>query len=181
MHGRWWACRCCCCYCWRACSAPAWLLACEQDTTEQELQGHVLVALGKLAMHDAALANKVAALFLREVEMAALPVVRNNLLIILTDLCVRYTALVDPVRLLPRAASESVMSAEARVPQPACVLAVSYTSCRHSTRPRIHPHLSWEVLLLQHLPGAETASFESGWSLAGVGVWCVVWCVLRGR
>jgi hypothetical protein len=65
-------------------------------TVEQELQGHVLVALGKLAVHDASLSSKMAALFLREVERAASPVLRNNLLIILTDLCVRHTALVDP-------------------------------------------------------------------------------------
>jgi len=63
-------------------------------TVEQELQGHVLVALGKLAVHDASLSSKMAALFLREVERAASPVLRNNLLIILTDICVRFTSLV---------------------------------------------------------------------------------------
>jgi hypothetical protein len=39
---------------------------------------------------------QVSALFLRELEFSPLPVLRNNLLIILTDICVRYTSLVDP-------------------------------------------------------------------------------------
>jgi len=68
----------------------------DKGSEEQELQGHVLVALGKLALQDASLANKVSSLFLREVEYSTSPVQRNNLLIILTDICVRYTSLVDP-------------------------------------------------------------------------------------
>ena len=38
----------------------------------------------------------MAAVFVREIQVARSAVLRNNLLIILTDLCVRHTALVDP-------------------------------------------------------------------------------------
>ena len=71
-------------------------MLCTQGSARGHGWRHVLVALGKLAVHDASLSSKMAALFLREVERAASPVLRNNLLIILTDLCVRHTALVDP-------------------------------------------------------------------------------------
>ena len=40
--------------------------------------------------------TQVAAVFVREIQVARSAVLRNNLLIILTDLCVRHTALVDP-------------------------------------------------------------------------------------
>jgi hypothetical protein len=59
-----------------------------EESEEQELQGHVLVALGKLALNDSSLASKVASLFLRELEFSPSAVQRNNLLIILTGMCV---------------------------------------------------------------------------------------------
>jgi hypothetical protein len=40
------------------------------------------------------MAVQVASLFLRELEYSPSPVLRNNLLIILTDICVRFTSLV---------------------------------------------------------------------------------------
>jgi len=63
---------------------------------EEELQGHVVLALGKLAVNDSALAAKVVPLFLRELERSQSAVRRNNILLALSDLCVRHTSLVDP-------------------------------------------------------------------------------------
>jgi len=50
--------------------------AAPKATLEQELQGHVLVALGKIALQDSSLASKVASLFLRELEFSPSPVSR---------------------------------------------------------------------------------------------------------
>ena len=44
------------------------------------------------------MAVQVASLFLRELEYSPSPVLRNNLLIILTDICVRFTSLVGKKR-----------------------------------------------------------------------------------
>lgn len=60
------------------------------------LQGHVIAALGKICLSDAGLAKKCIVLFLRELNSTPSPVLRNNVLVVLTDLCVRYTSLVDP-------------------------------------------------------------------------------------
>ena len=68
----------------------------DSDAKELELQGHVLVALGKMSLQDPPLAKKCVSLFLRELELTASAVIRNNVLVVLTDLCVRYTSLVDP-------------------------------------------------------------------------------------
>ena len=55
------------------------------------------LALGKLALRDAVLAKRSLPLFIRALTSAASPVVlRNNLLILLSDLCRTFTALVDP-------------------------------------------------------------------------------------
>ena len=67
-----------------------------EDRKELELQGHVLVALGKMSLQEPALAKKCVCLFLRELESTPSAVIRNNVLVVLTDLCVRYTSLVDP-------------------------------------------------------------------------------------
>ncbi|EKX51720.1 hypothetical protein GUITHDRAFT_102325 [Guillardia theta CCMP2712] len=68
----------------------------EEDGAEQELQSHVLIALGKMCMQDASLASKMSSVFFRELQLTSSPVIRNNLLVILSDLCVRFTSLVDP-------------------------------------------------------------------------------------
>ena len=74
-------------------AAPAEVAA---DGKELELQGHVLVALGKMSLQEPALAKKCVSLFLRELELTPSAVIRNNVLVVLTDLCVRYTSMVDP-------------------------------------------------------------------------------------
>ncbi|GAQ85855.1 condensin complex subunit 1 [Klebsormidium nitens] len=56
---------------------------------------HAWVALGKLCLADERLAKRCMPLLVQELEGAASPAVRNNILVALADLCVRYTALVD--------------------------------------------------------------------------------------
>lgn len=59
------------------------------------VRGHAFITLGKFCLRDESLAKTCIALFVKELETDPSPVVRNNILVILTDLCVRYTALVD--------------------------------------------------------------------------------------
>ena len=57
---------------------------------------HAWAALTKLCLADERLAKRCVPLFVRELSAARCPAVRNNLLVGLADLCVHYTALVDP-------------------------------------------------------------------------------------
>ena len=57
---------------------------------------HAWAALTKLCLADERLAKRCVPLFVRELSASKCPAVRNNLLVGLADLCVHYTALVDP-------------------------------------------------------------------------------------
>ena len=60
------------------------------------LQAHAWTALGKCCLADEALARECVPLFFQELaDEARAPAVRNNLVVALTDLCVRFTSLVD--------------------------------------------------------------------------------------
>ena len=60
------------------------------------LQAHAWTALGKCCLADEALARQCVPLFFQELaDEARAPAVRNNLVVALTDLCVRFTSLVD--------------------------------------------------------------------------------------
>jgi len=68
------------------------------DTTAGEnsvVRGHAFAALGKLCLCDAALARRCAPSFVRELQTAQDAVVRNNVLMVMCDLCRRHTSLVD--------------------------------------------------------------------------------------
>lgn len=57
-----------------------------------EVRAHAFVALGKLCMLDLGMAKEYIQVFVRELQSAASPmVVRNNILFVLSDLCVRHT------------------------------------------------------------------------------------------
>eukprot|EP00697_Spironema_sp_BW2_P001834 gnl/Spiro4/12461_TR6578_c0_g1_i1.p1 gnl/Spiro4/12461_TR6578_c0_g1~~gnl/Spiro4/12461_TR6578_c0_g1_i1.p1 ORF type:complete len:1589 (-),score=422.90 gnl/Spiro4/12461_TR6578_c0_g1_i1:11-4777(-) len=60
------------------------------------VRAHAFVSLGKMCLESQALAKKCMALFIGEMVESDSPVVRNNILVIVADLCKRYTALVDP-------------------------------------------------------------------------------------
>eukprot|EP01018_Ginkgo_biloba_P014838 Gb_33189 [translate_table: standard] len=53
------------------------------------------VTLGKICLADDKLAKSCIPLFVQELEITDSPAVRNNIMVAMTDFCVRYTALVD--------------------------------------------------------------------------------------
>ena len=64
----------------------------------ENVRAHAVVALGKICLDDQSLAKKCVAAFARELQdnKADAPVIRNNIIFILSDLCRRFTSLVDP-------------------------------------------------------------------------------------
>eukprot|EP00752_Nemacystus_decipiens_P008134 g7274.t1 len=67
----------------------------EGPETPSAVRALAFVTLGKLCLRDKALAKRSVNLFVRELETAAAPAVRSNALVVLGDLTVRYTAMVD--------------------------------------------------------------------------------------
>ncbi|XP_065191114.1 condensin-2 complex subunit D3-L-like isoform X1 [Sycon ciliatum] len=59
------------------------------------VRAHAFVTLGKLCLQQETLAKKCVIVLVRELETSDDAIVRNNVVIILCDLCVRYTQLVD--------------------------------------------------------------------------------------
>ncbi|XP_048580995.1 condensin-2 complex subunit D3 [Nematostella vectensis] len=89
------------------------------DKPDQELQGdgaplnqcnlsatvkaHAFVTLGKLCLQNERLAKQCIAALARELEMSEDAAIRNNIVVVMCDLCVRYTSLVD--RYIPNIAT----------------------------------------------------------------------------
>ncbi len=59
------------------------------------VQAQAWTTLGKLCVVNAALAKRCAPVFVQELSRNPLPAVRNNIVVVLRDLCVHFTALVD--------------------------------------------------------------------------------------
>ncbi|CAL1547494.1 unnamed protein product [Lymnaea stagnalis] len=59
------------------------------------LRAHAFVTLGKLCLVDESLAKKTIAALARELEESDSPAIRNNVVIVMGDLTIRYTTLVD--------------------------------------------------------------------------------------
>lgn len=59
------------------------------------LTAHAFVSLGKLCLNDPALAKQCVAVFAKELHTSPHPTVRNNVMVIMCDLCIRYPSLVD--------------------------------------------------------------------------------------
>ncbi|XP_062580228.1 condensin-2 complex subunit D3-L-like isoform X1 [Saccostrea cucullata] len=59
------------------------------------IRAFAFIALGKLCLQNAELAKKCVAALARELEISPDPTIRNNIVIILCDLCVRYTTTVE--------------------------------------------------------------------------------------
>eukprot|EP00775_Hariotina_reticulata_P011091 gene11092-11246_t len=59
------------------------------------VQAHAWIALGKLCLVDEALAKKCVPLFVQELGRSPSPMVRNNIMVGLSDMVIQYTALVD--------------------------------------------------------------------------------------
>ncbi|KAF6260358.1 non-SMC mitotic condensation complex subunit 1-domain-containing protein [Scenedesmus sp. NREL 46B-D3] len=59
------------------------------------VQAHAWIALGKVCLVDESLAKKCVPLFVQELGRSSSPVVRNNIMVALSDMLIQYTALVD--------------------------------------------------------------------------------------
>ncbi|KAG6549944.1 hypothetical protein Mapa_008455 [Marchantia paleacea] len=66
-----------------------------REKVTPEVYVHLWVALGKLCLADDSLAKRCIPLFVQELGRTNSAAVRNNIMIVMTDFCVRYTALVD--------------------------------------------------------------------------------------
>ncbi|CAG5124902.1 unnamed protein product, partial [Candidula unifasciata] len=65
------------------------------SSMSSKLRAHAFITLGKLCLVDGSLAKKTIAAMARELEESDCPAVRNNVVIIMGDLTIRYTTLVD--------------------------------------------------------------------------------------
>ena len=65
------------------------------ETVPESVRAYAFIALGKLCLLDQNLAKESINLLVRELVKADSVAVRSNALLVLSDLCVRYTALVD--------------------------------------------------------------------------------------
>ncbi|GJP43548.1 hypothetical protein CLOM_g2996 [Closterium sp. NIES-68] len=77
-------------------AAAAAAAAAGMQVLQAPVLAHGWLAQGRFCLVDHALAKTCVPLFVQELQCSPLPSVRNNIVIVLTDLCVRYTALVDP-------------------------------------------------------------------------------------
>ncbi|RMX45333.1 hypothetical protein pdam_00000748 [Pocillopora damicornis] len=59
------------------------------------VKAHVFVTLGKLCLQNEDLAKQCIATLARELETSDDPAIRNNVTVVMCDLCVRFTSLVD--------------------------------------------------------------------------------------
>jgi condensin-2 complex subunit D3 len=53
------------------------------------VRAYAFVALGKLCLEDESLAKKCIPAFAKELEVCEYPVVRNNVMVIMCDLCIK--------------------------------------------------------------------------------------------
>ncbi|EDO46571.1 predicted protein, partial [Nematostella vectensis] len=67
------------------------------------VKAHAFVTLGKLCLQNERLAKQCIAALARELEMSEDAAIRNNIVVVMCDLCVRYTSLVD--RYIPNIAT----------------------------------------------------------------------------
>ncbi|XP_028399882.1 condensin-2 complex subunit D3-like [Dendronephthya gigantea] len=75
-------------------TAPVSLQRCSVSLTPT-VKAHAFITLGKLCLQNETLAKDCIAALTKELEASEDPAVRNNITVVLCDLCVRYTNLVD--------------------------------------------------------------------------------------
>jgi condensin-2 complex subunit D3 len=59
------------------------------------IRAHAFIALGKICLRDSALAKTCITTFIKELETTDSPAIRNNIILVIGDLCRRYTGMVD--------------------------------------------------------------------------------------
>ena len=67
------------------------------------IRAHAFITLGKICLRDSSLAKGCITTFIKELEVTNSPAIRNNILLVVGDLCRRYTGMVD--RYIPNLAS----------------------------------------------------------------------------
>nr|XP_033774995.1 condensin-2 complex subunit D3 isoform X2 [Geotrypetes seraphini] len=65
------------------------------STMSPLVRAHAFITLGKLCLQHEELAKKCIAAFARELEVCEDVAIRNNVVIVMCDLCIRYTTMVD--------------------------------------------------------------------------------------
>ena len=68
---------------------------CQTRRTSGNQVAHSWTSLGKFCLRDEDLAKKFIPLFFHEIKSTKVSAVRNNIMLILADLCTKYTSLVD--------------------------------------------------------------------------------------
>ncbi|KAM4730294.1 condensin-2 complex subunit D3 [Anableps anableps] len=66
-----------------------------ENSLPTRIKAHGVIALGKLCLQHEELVQKYLPVFARELEVGTEVAVRNNIVVIMCDLCVRYTNIVD--------------------------------------------------------------------------------------
>ncbi|XP_043992629.1 condensin-2 complex subunit D3 isoform X1 [Gambusia affinis] len=66
-----------------------------ENSLPTRIKAHGVITLGKLCLQHEELAHKYLPVFARELEVGTEVAVRNNIVVIMCDLCVRYTNIVD--------------------------------------------------------------------------------------
>jgi len=64
-------------------------------TVPGSIRGAAFVAIGKLCLEKESMAKRIIPALAKEVETSDNPVIRNNAMVVMCDLCIKYTALVD--------------------------------------------------------------------------------------
>ena len=59
------------------------------------IRAHAFIALGKICLRDSTLAKSCISTFIKELEVTTSSAIRNNILLVMGDLCRRYTGMVD--------------------------------------------------------------------------------------
>ncbi|KAM9982559.1 hypothetical protein ACTFIZ_007102 [Dictyostelium cf. discoideum] len=71
------------------------LMGDEGEIIPVSIRAHAFITLGKLCLGDDKMAKKCIATFAKELEISESPIIRNNVMVVMCDLCIRYTQLVD--------------------------------------------------------------------------------------
>ncbi|XP_028518603.1 condensin-2 complex subunit D3, partial [Exaiptasia diaphana] len=84
-------------------STPGTPQSIQKSQLSNTVKAHAFVTLGKLCLQNEHLAKKCTAALARELEVSDDAAIRNNVIVVMCDLCVRYTSLVD--RFIPNIAT----------------------------------------------------------------------------
>ncbi|KAM9963025.1 hypothetical protein ACTFIW_006246 [Dictyostelium discoideum] len=71
------------------------LMGDEGEIIPVSVRAHAFITLGKLCLGDDKMAKRCIATFAKELEISESPIIRNNVMVVMCDLCIRYTQLVD--------------------------------------------------------------------------------------